>query len=171
MRYSLLAVALVLPACGGTQRPAGVPAPAPAPAVGVRQIDRHILVDPARLEWKAAPPSLPAGAQVVVLEGDPAKPGLFTMRIRMPDGYRIRPHFHEADEHVTVISGTFVLGSGETESGGTGTAISAGGYTAMPAGMRHFALTRGETVVQIHAVGPWKLTYVNPADDPRNATR
>lgn len=170
MRYPLLAIAILCSTAAEAQQPAVASAQAP-PAVGVRQIDRHILIDPARLEWKPAPASLPPGAQVAVLEGDPSKPGLFTMRLRVPDGYRIRPHFHEADEHVTVISGTFVLGMGETWTESAGTALSAGGYAAMPAGMRHFASTRGETVVQIHAVGPWKLTYVNPADDPRNAPK
>jgi quercetin dioxygenase-like cupin family protein len=170
MRYTLLAVAILLPAAAAAQQPTAASAQTP-PAVGVRQIDRQILVHPARLEWKPAPAALPPGAQVAVLEGDPTKPGLFTMRIRMPGGYRIRPHFHEADEHVTVISGTFVLGMGETWSEGAGSALSAGGYAAMPAGMRHFAITRGRTVVQVHAVGPWKLTYANPADDPRNASK
>ena len=159
---------LLLPALASAQERPDAPHPS---TVGVRQSEQHILVDPARLEWKPAPAVLPAGAQATVLEGDPTKPGLFTMRLRLPDDYRIRPHFHDADEHVTVLSGTFVVGLGETWSDTAGTALAPGGYAVMPAGTRHFARTRGETVLQIHAVGPWALTYVNPADDPRTTSR
>lgn len=159
---ALLLAALLLPAVASAQEP--------TTPTGVRQGGQHILVDPTRIEWKPAPAALPPGAQAAVIEGDPTKPGLFTMRIRLPDGYRIRPHFHDADEHVTILSGTFLLGLGETWSDSVATTLPAGGFAMMPAGMRHFALTRGETVLQIHAVGPWKLTYVNPADDPRKTT-
>ena len=106
-----LVATLLLPAIAGAQ---DYPGTQPhKPAVGARQSPNHIFVDPARLEWKPAPDVLPAGAQVVILEGDPTKSGLFTMRLRLPDGYRIRPHFHDADEHVTVISGNFVIGLGD----------------------------------------------------------
>lgn len=162
-----LAAVLLLPAAVEAQEPRD--ARSPTPTVGVRQSEHHIFVDPLRLEWKPAPAVLPPGAQAAVLAGDPSKPGLFTMRIRLPDGYRIPPHFHAVDEHVTVVAGTFVVGLGETWSDSGGTVLPAGGFAVMPAGMRHFVSTRGETVLQIHAVGPWGLTYVNATDDPRNA--
>lgn len=116
---------------------------------------------------KPAPAVLPPGAQVAVIEGDPAQPGLFTMRLRLPDGYRIAPHFHDADEHVTVLDGTFLLAMADAGQGGSETALPAGGFAVMPAGTRHAARARGETVLQLHAVEPWKLTYVNASDDPR----
>ncbi|MFN2564124.1 MAG: cupin domain-containing protein [Gemmatimonadaceae bacterium] len=142
--------------------------PAVAPALG-STLTHHIFALPDRTEWRPGPPSLPPGAHMTVIEGDPSKPGLFTMRLRLPDGYRVRPHYHAADEHVTVITGTFLMSVGETFDESRGTALPEGGFAVMPAGTRHYAWTRGETVIQIHAVGPWKLTYVNPGDDPRNA--
>lgn len=137
------------------------------PTVAAQPAKQHVMLDPAQLEWKPAPDVLPPGAQVAVLDGDPTKPGLFTMRIQLPDGYRIQPHFHGADEHVTVVSGTFHVGLGDKWDDAAGTALPAGGFAVMPAGTHHFAWATGETVLQIHAVGPWTLTYVNPADDPR----
>lgn len=119
------------------------------------------------LKWGNGPGSLPSGAQFVVLEGDPAKEGLFTMRLRLPDGYQIPPHYHSGVEHVTVIAGTFNVGVGDKFDKGATKPMTAGtfGYWLPP--MRHFAWTAGETILQLHGVGPWTITYVNPADDPR----
>jgi quercetin dioxygenase-like cupin family protein len=127
----------------------------------------HVMVTPTDAKWVQAPASLPSGAQVAMLEGDPAKPGAFTMRIKMPDGYRIPPHFHPADEHVTVIAGTFIMGLGEKFDESAGKPLAAGSFALMPTGTRHFAWTKGETTIQLHGVGPWGITYVNPSDDPR----
>lgn len=164
MRYPLLVAALVVPALLSAQQPAGRKE---APGKGARAAARHLTLTPDRIDWKAGPAALPAGAQAAVIDGDPAKPGLFTMRLKLPDGYRIPPHFHAASEHVTVISGSFAVGQGSEWREGEGTVLEAGGFAVMPPGMRHYAWTRGETVVQVHAMGPWKLTYVNKADDPR----
>jgi len=104
----------------------------------------------AEIQWKDGPASLPPGAKVAVLEGDPSKEGFFTMRLWLPDGFKIQPHWHPKVEHVTVISGTFNVGMG-----------------FWPAEMKHFAWAKGETVLQLHGTGPWMITYVNPSDDPR----
>jgi hypothetical protein len=127
----------------------------------------HGLIQPSDVKWGAAPASLPSGAQGAVLQGDPAKAGPFTLRLKLPDGYRIPPHYHPAIEHITVLEGTFVLGTGEAVSGGTEKPLGAGSFAFMPAGMRHFVRAQGETVVQLHGTGPWGITYVNPSDDPR----
>jgi quercetin dioxygenase-like cupin family protein len=127
----------------------------------------HVLFTNADIVWQEAPPSLERGAQVAVLEGDPGEAGVFTMRIRMPDGYHIAPHSHPAVERVTVISGTFLLGAGDELDRDSTRRLEAGSYTAMPPGMRHFAIADGDTVIQITTVGPWQIEYVNPADDPR----
>jgi hypothetical protein len=74
----------------------------------------HSIYNPSEIRWDKGPPSLPSGAELVVLEGDPAKEGQFTMRLRLPDGYKIPPHWHPKVEHVTVVSGTFNIGMGET---------------------------------------------------------
>lgn len=127
----------------------------------------HVMVTPATTKWAAGPASLPPGAQASALEGDPSKPGPFTLRIKMPDGYRIPPHWHPADEHVTVVQGTFVMGVGEKFEQTGGHELPAGAFALMPSGTRHFAWTKGETVVQLHGTGPWGINYVNAADDPR----
>lgn len=123
---------------------------------------------PDGLKWRDGPPSLPPGAKFVVLEGDPAKPGPFAFRVKVPDGYRIPPHTHPKPERVTVVSGTFHLGMGDTFDEKKGEALPAGTYGTWPAGMKHFVWVKGETVVQFHGDGPWTINYLNPADDPRN---
>ena len=131
----------------------------------------HGFYSAADLKWQDGPPSLPAGAKVVMLEGDLAKEGPFTLRALLPDGYKIPPHTHPKIEHVTVISGTFYLGMGEKFDQSAGHEMSAGAFGFWPAGMTHFAWTKGETIIQVHGVGPWGITYLNPADDPRNARK
>lgn len=119
----------------------------------------HVIHYPSQIKWQDGPASLPPGAKFAVLEGDPAKEGFFTMRLWMPDGYKIPPHIHPKIEHVTVISGAFNFGMGEK--------FDQTATQEMPAGMKDFAWARGETVVQVHGIGPWKIEYLNPADDPR----
>lgn len=126
-----------------------------------------IVVPPASITWGAAPGVLPPGAKAAVLEGDPSQPGEFTLRLWMPDGYTIPPHFHPVTEHVTVIQGTFLVGMGDRLDASKFSALPAGTFGAIPPGMKHFARAKGEVVLQLHGTGPWGLTYVNPADDPR----
>ena len=126
---------------------------------------------PENIPWAAGPPSLPPGAQFAVLEGNPAQPGLFTMRLRVPDGYRIPPHWHPGWERVTVISGTFARGMGDKFDETKLESFGAGSYTYMPPKMPHFAGMRGETIIQIHSEGPWSIEYVNASDDPRKSTK
>ncbi len=116
--------------------------------------------------WGNAPPVLPAGAQLAVLDGDPAGNGPYTVRLKLPDGYQIKPHTHPAPEHVTVLSGTFNVGMGPNFDTSNGKAMAAGGFGTMPGRMPHYAWTSGETIIQIHGMGPFAMTYVNPADDP-----
>lgn len=134
--------------------------------------DEGIALFPVKeTEWKDGPPSLPKGAQIAVLEGDPNKEGPFVFRVKVPDGYRIPPHTHPKTERVTVISGTFNIGMGDTIDQKATKPMPAGTYGHWAAGMKHFVWIKGETVVQFHGMGPWSIQYVNPADDPRNAKR
>jgi quercetin dioxygenase-like cupin family protein len=119
------------------------------------------------LKWGPAPAVFPAGAQMAVLEGNPGGTGLFTVRLRFPNGYKIAPHIHPTDENVTVISGTFKVGMGSTFDTKNLVTLPAGGFVTAKATMAHFAVAKGETVVQVHALGPFALTYINPADTPR----
>jgi hypothetical protein len=117
----------------------------------------------AEIKWKDGPPSLPPGAKLVVLEGDPAKEGFFTMRLWLPDGFKIPPHWHPKVEHVTVISGTFNLGMGEKFDQTGAREMPAGTFGYWAAGMRHFVWVKGDTIIQLHGVGPWMITYINPS--------
>ena len=123
---------------------------------------------PDKIEWKDGPASLPKGAKIAVLEGDPKKEGPFVFRVKVPDGYRIPVHTHPKTERVTVISGTVNIGMGEMFDEKATKAMPAGTYGHWAAGMKHFVWIKGETVVQFHGMGPWSIQYVNPADDPRN---
>jgi quercetin dioxygenase-like cupin family protein len=125
----------------------------------------------ADIVWKDGPAALPPGAKVAVLEGDPAKEGFFTMRLLLPDGYKVPPHTHPKVEHVTVISGTMHLGMGEQFDQSAGRTLPAGTFGFWPAGMKHFAWFTGETIIQLHGIGPWGINYVNPAADPRNTKK
>src|SRR5262245_25117754 len=122
---------------------------------------------PADIKWQDAPPALPKGAKMAVLEGDPSKEGPFVIRAKLPDGYKIAPHTHPKDERVTVLSGTLYFGMGGKFDEKAGKALTVGSYGRMPAGMKHFGWVKGETVLQVHGEGPWSIDYVNPEDDPR----
>lgn len=128
----------------------------------------HIMVMPDSIKWIDAPPSLPPGAKVAVLEGDPKAPGLFTMRLKLPANYMIMPHSHPADEHITVIEGFFYMGVGEKFDEKAANEIPTGGFVVMITGTRHYAFTKKACIIQLHGMGPWGITYLNPADDPRN---
>jgi quercetin dioxygenase-like cupin family protein len=131
----------------------------------------HVMYAAADLKWGEAPPSLPAGAKLAVLEGDPKKEGLFTVRLQMPPGYKIPAHTHPTAEHVTVLSGTLNFGMGPKFDDATAKAMTAGAYAMMPAGMQHFAGSKEGCIIQVHAMGPFEVKYVNPADDPRQAKK
>ena len=130
----------------------------------------HIMVIPQDIAWKAAPPSLPPGAQLAILEGDLTKAEPLTWRVKFPTNYQIAAHRHPGIEHVTVLSGTFNLGFGEQLDRAKTTALPAGAFLAMQPATNHFAWTGEETVIQVHTMGPWGITYVNPKDDPRTKT-
>ena len=104
-----------------------------------------------------------------MLQGDPSVAGaVFTVRLRMPDHYVIPPHWHPTDEAVTVIKGTFLVGIGDTvDRKNLLPALHRSDFVVAPANVNHFAMTKGRTEVQVHAIGPFAMTYVNPADDPR----
>jgi|SRR5262249_19858310 len=126
----------------------------------------HLMVTPAELKW-ADVGSLPPGAKIAVIEGplNEAKP--FTMRLKLPANYQVPAHFHTAIEHVTVLTGTFNMGGGDKLDKAATRALGPGSTAIMQPEIRHFAWTSEETIIQLHGVGPWTITYVNPADDPR----
>jgi quercetin dioxygenase-like cupin family protein len=126
----------------------------------------HVLFTPAEAKWGDPPPVFEKGAQFTVVSGDPGQAGLYVVRLKMPAGYKINPHWHPTDEHVTVISGSFGIGMGEKFDKAAMKDLPAGGYVLLPAEMRHYAMATTAAVVQVHGQGPFQLTYVNAADDP-----
>jgi quercetin dioxygenase-like cupin family protein len=124
------------------------------------------VIPAAAVRWGPAPANLPAGAQLAVIEGDPSKAGPYTIRLRLPAGYRFPAHTHPGSEHVTVMSGTLLVAAGDRLDGARMQTLAAGSYTGIPADVRHVASARGETVLQIHGNGPFGIDYLNKADDP-----
>src|SRR5262249_7474682 len=120
----------------------------------------------AEIKWGDPPPVFAKGMMFAVMSGDPGKEGMFVVRAKMPAGYKIMPHWHPTDEHVTVLSGTFALGMGDTVEAATMTKLPAGGYALLPAEMHHYAMATTAAVIQVSGMGPFALTYVNPDDDP-----
>ena len=159
-RLPVLAIATLLSSAAVRSSPACAADPGSA----------WLLREPSAIEWRVAD-TLPPGALVTVLEGDPSAEGFFTMRIKMPDGYRVPPHWHSRQERVTVLSGVLNLGQGERFDAAATKPLPAGTYSSMPPGMTHFGWMSGETVLQLSTQGPWTITYVNAADDPRKQPR
>ena len=121
------------------------------------------------LHWGPAPAVFPAGAKMAVVSGDPTKAGMFTVELAMPDGYRLQPHFHPTAETVEVRQGTFVFGMGDTLDLAKAKPMQVGEKGSIPANMHHFAVAKGATIVAVTSMGPFALTYVNPADDPQKS--
>lgn len=130
----------------------------------------HSQVNPASIKWGPPPPSVPKGAAFAVISGDPAKPGIFVFRVRMPPGYVVPPHRHGADEYVTVISGDLTIGMGKKLLRPKTANLVTGGFIRTKAGMNHYVYTRTGAIIQVTGEGPFTITYVNPRDDPRNAS-
>ncbi len=134
--------------------------------VWAQHAEGHAMVGPAELKW-AALPSLPPGAQIAVIQGPMHESKPFIARLRFPPNYKVPAHSHPAIEHVTVLAGTFHMGVGDKLDVARTRALTVGSVAIMQAGTNHFAWTSEETVLQLHGVGPWGITYVDPADDPR----
>ncbi|MEX0827515.1 MAG: cupin domain-containing protein [Haliea sp.] len=127
----------------------------------------HTALATDQIEFSPGPATLPKGAHIAVLHGHPAKEGPFVIRLRFPADYEVPPHRHSKEEHVTVISGAFGMGSGEMHDRSAAALLAPGGFVRIPVGMAHFAWTEEETVVQINGFGPFDVQYVNFTDDPR----
>lgn len=126
----------------------------------------HMMVAPGDLKWSDVP-SLPPGAKIAVIEGPMNEAVPFTVRIRFPANYKLPAHWHPAVERVTVLSGTFNMGVGDELDLQKTTPLTPGSIAIMQPKTNHFAWTKEETVIQLNGVGPWGITYVNTANDPR----
>jgi quercetin dioxygenase-like cupin family protein len=126
----------------------------------------HGMLTPDAIKWGDAPPSLPRGSKIAVLYGDPSKDGMFVIRAKLPANYRIPAHSHPTDEVVSVLSGTLMVGMGDKLVPANAKPFPAGSVIVAPAKTNHFVLTKQPVVIEVSAMGPLALTYVNPADDP-----
>jgi len=139
---------------------------ATAVSAGAQEKSAEVTATPAELKWGPAPPIFEKGAQMAVVSGDPSKTTPFVVRLKVPAGYRINPHFHPTDENITVISGTFAVAMGDKFDAAGMKTMPVGSFALMPAQMHHYAMAKTAAVVQVHANGPFALTYVSAADDP-----
>ena len=127
--------------------------------------DGVLRIAPDQVQWHDLPGY--SGMQGAVLSGDPRKSGVYVLRVRIPPGLMTRPHFHAEDRHITVISGTWWLGAGDTFDPAKTEPVKAGSYVKQPAGTHHFDGAKDEEVVlQIMGVGPGGTTFVRPGDGP-----
>jgi uncharacterized RmlC-like cupin family protein len=128
------------------------------------------MLTPAEMKWGDAPAALPKGVKLAVLYGDPSKAGeLFIIRLKMPANYKLPAHWHPTDENITVISGTFLMGMGDKLDPAKTKPYPAGSFMVTPAKTNHYAMVKKETIVEVAAMGPFAITYVNPEDDPTKA--
>ena len=139
----------------------------PATAHEWSELSETISTPAESITWGPAPPMLPEGAEIAVLEGDLAAEEPHTFRFRMPDGYEIPPHSHPMREHITVLDGTLMMGHGATYDEGAMQALPTGAFYVLPTGDNHYIRADGQTVLQLHGIGPWGIDYVDPEDDPR----
>ena len=136
------------------------------PAAASAAHDKNAFT-PDTIQWGPAPPFINPGAQLAVIEGNPgASSGDYTVRLKLPDGYRIAPHWHPLRENVTVISGTFKVGMGDTFDKDKMGSFPAGSFAYLDPDMHHYAMASSEVIVQVHGSAPLQFNYVNPADDP-----
>lgn len=126
----------------------------------------HVVVPASAVKWIDPPPSVPPGAKMAVISGNPGNPEPFTIRLQLPAGYTLRPHWHPTDEHVTVLSGTFSAAMGKEFDDKALADLSAGSYAVMAATMPHFARAKTAVTLQVHGMGPFVVNYVNAADAP-----
>src|SRR2546430_466209 len=141
------------------------------PALAQGASDAQIFINTKDIKWTDAPPSMPRGAKIAVLQGDPGKAGPFVMRLKTPAGYKVAPHWHSQEENLTVISGTLYLGMGDKLDTKSEHALSAGGFHFLPGKVHHYAFAKVPTVVQGSSNGPLDIIYVNPEDDPQKAKK
>jgi Domain of unknown function (DUF4437) len=119
-----------------------------------------IQAQPDALRWGPASPAMPAGTQIAVLEGDPKAPGMFTIRLKVPAGSRIAPHWHPRDERVTVLAGAVAVGFGDAVDERSMTPFGAGAFYVNPARRHHYVHVAQDSILQVTGTGPWEVKFL-----------
>ena len=123
---------------------------------------------PEAIEWMPFP-AFPPSVRLAVVVGQPAQPGPYTIRVKVPSGVKLMPHKHPEDRIYTVISGVFYIGLGEAFDGNRLKAYPPGSVIVLPGETWHFHWAKsGEYVTQVSAIGPLGLEYHDARDDPRH---
>jgi len=128
-------------------------------------------VTPKEIKWPATAPAAgtsgAAGLQTVILKGDPTKPGLYTLLLRLPPNTKIQSHSHKDDRTAVVVSGVWYFGYGREFNEAALKELPAGSFYTEPPGFEHFAMTKSqETIIEVTGYGPSNTTYVDPKNDP-----
>jgi quercetin dioxygenase-like cupin family protein len=136
-----------------------------------RDEDRFHAIRAEDVQWTmfaAYPPTV----RLAILVGDPTKPGLYTIRVRVPGGIKMMPHRHPEDRIYTVLTGVFYVGLGEQFDASKLSAYAPGSIVILPGGQPHFHWAKsGEYMTQITAIGPLGFNYIDPNNDPRTSHR
>jgi mannose-6-phosphate isomerase-like protein (cupin superfamily) len=128
----------------------------------------HVIVTPSQLVWK---PLIP-GVEMAVISGDPDKKGgLYVIRIRSKGEVKVPPHWHQTDEHVTVLEGSLLMAHGDKYDASKLIQLKPGAHSLMPATMPHFGLHKAGNVVEVYGEGPFTPSFVNPEDDPNRSKK
>lgn len=127
-----------------------------------------IQLNPEQLKWIDAPPPMPVGAKISILEGNPRQDGIFTIRIQVPPFFKVPVHTHPKDERVTVISGTIYVGFGDKMDTTKADKFSTGSYYVNPANTLHYVFTQDEgCIFQVTGLGPWGIEYLKEDEDKK----
>lgn len=183
MRHHLLMLTLLVSGCAPaahappTAKPTRSAAPAPAtdtaavakapaassaPAV----VPGALQFDAANVVFRPAPPSMPKGVELAVLEGNPQASGIFTLRLKAPPGFLLPPHTHPVEERVTVLSGSVAVGFGSRVERKGARTFGAGAFYVNPPGAPHYVFSDEGAVVQITGLGPWRVEPLTPPSEP-----
>jgi len=126
-----------------------------------------MALTPSEMKWGAQGGLAMPGMEQLKLVGDPAKPGPYTLRLKFPAGYKLAPHTHPDSREVTILTGTWYTGYGETFDAAKLKALPAGSFYTEPANVPHFVEVREPVVIQVSGTGPSGRKFVNPADAPK----
>jgi hypothetical protein len=135
-----------------------------------------MVVEPGSEKWGDVPaaalvgtPSVEMGGtlRLAVIQGDPTKPGrTYTLRLSCTDGLKIAPHWHPTTENVTVVKGEAAVGMGSKWDDAALKDVPLGGFFSAGPHVRHFAQCKGDTILQVHGIGPFVVNFVPPESEP-----